>query len=177
MRNLATASSVYCYLCGNRMHMRYFIRAVKYFVYICFIVALILCVMVLFKVVSSDINVMFRNGWKSVGIIAAMFAAVSAFYPMFGYTKRLATVLGELDGLKKETIGYMESRGYVLESEEADKMTFRSRSFINKLIWDDRITVEKSLGGFLVEGVSREVAKIVSGLEYKFRNPDITEEG
>lgn len=178
MRNLATASAVYCYLCENRMHMRYFIRAVKYFIYICVLVAVLLLILVLFKVVSSDINVMFRYGWKSVGLIAAMFAAVSAFYPLFGYSKRLATVLGELDGLHKDVISYMESltRNYSLESEDGEKMTFRSRSFIQRLIWDDRITIEKGLGGFYVEGVSKEVVKIVSGLEYKFRNPDIPEE-
>lgn len=176
MRNFTHASAVYCYICRNRNIMRYLIRAIKYFVYICVLVAVLLLILVLFKVVSSDINVMFRYGWKSVGLIAAMFAAVSAFYPLFGYSKRLATVLGELDGLHKDVISYMETRNYSLESEDGEKMTFRSRSFIQRLIWDDRITIEKGLGGFYVEGVSKEVVKIVSGLEYKFRNPEIDEQ-
>lgn len=176
MRNFTHASAVYCYICRNRIIMRYLIRAVKYFVYICVLVAVLLLILVLFKVVSSDINVMFRYGWKSVGLIAAMFAAVSAFYPLFGYSKRLATVLGELDGLHKDVISYMETRNYSLVSEDGEKMTFRSRSFIQRLIWDDRITIEKGLGGFYVEGISKEVVKIVSGLEYKFRNPDIDEQ-
>lgn len=155
--------------------MKYIIRAVKYFVYICVIVVIILTVLVLLKAVSPDINVMFNNGWKSVGMIAVMFAAVSAFYPMFGYTKRLATVLGDLSGLRKGIVEYMEDRKYVLESEDDTKMTFRARSVMHRIIWDDRITIEKSLGGFYVEGVSREVAKIVGGLEYKFRNPEVEE--
>lgn len=155
--------------------MRYIIRAVKYFVYISIIVIVILTALVLLKAVSPDINVMFTNGWKSVGMIACMFAGVSAFYPMFGYTKRLATVLGELSGLRKDVVEYMEGRKYVLESEDDTKMTFRARSRMHRIIWDDRITIEKGLGGFYVEGVSREVAKIVSGLEYKFRNPEAEE--
>lgn len=155
--------------------MRYIIRAVKYFVYICVLVAIILAVLVLLKLVSPDINVMFRNGWKSVGLIAAMFAGVSAFYPLFGYTKRLAAVLGEIDGLREDVVKYMEAKNYFLESENDGKMVFRSRSFLTKLIWDDRITIEKGLGGFYVEGSSREVTKIVSGLEFKFRNLDIEE--
>ena len=155
--------------------MRYIIRAVKYFVYICVLVAIILAVLVLMKVVSSDINVMFRNGWKSVGLIVAMFAGVSAFYPLFGYTKRLATVLGDLTGLRKDVKSYMETKNYTLEYEDTDKMVFRSRSSLTRLIWDDRITIEEGLGGFQVEGASREISKIISGLEFKFRNLDIDE--
>ncbi len=155
--------------------MRYILRAIKYFVYICVIVTIILAALVLLKAVSPDINVMFRPGWKSVGLIAAMFAGVSAFYPLFGYTKRLATVLGEIEGLRDDVVKYMDTKGYRLELEQDGKMIFRSRSFMTRLIWDDRITIEKGLGGFYVEGVSREVAKIVSGLEFKFRTPDIDE--
>lgn len=155
--------------------MRYFVRAIKYFIYICIIFSVLILALVLLKAVSSDINVMFRHGWKSVGLIAVMFAAVSAFYPLFGYTKRLAAVLGELTGYHQDVMDYMATRGYRFETEEGDAMTFRSRSIITRLIWDDRITIEKGLGGFYVEGPGREVAKIISGLEYKFRNPDKAE--
>lgn len=157
--------------------MRYIIRAVKYFIYIWVIVIIILTALVLMNLVSSDINVMFQHGWKSVGLMAVMFAAVSAFYPLFGYTKRLAAVLGELDANDKEVIEYMtgDVRKYKLESQDGEKMTFRSRSVLRRIIWDDRITIEKGLGGYYVEGVGREVAKIISGLEYKFRNPDKAE--
>ena len=43
--------------------MKYIVRALKYFVYISLIVTIILAVLVALKLVSSDINVMFRNGW------------------------------------------------------------------------------------------------------------------
>ena len=157
--------------------MRYIIRAVKYFIYIWVIVIIILTALVLMNLVSSDINVMFQHGWKSVGLIAVMFAAVSAFYPLFGYTKRLAAVLGELDANDKEVIEYMtgDVRKYKLASQDGEKMTFRSRSVLRRIIWDDRITIEKGLGGYYVEGVGREVAKIVPGLEFKFHNPDKAE--
>ena len=155
--------------------MRYIVRAIKYFVYICIIFTVIILALVLLKAVSSDINVMFRHGWKSVGLIVAMFAGVSAFSPLFGYTKRLAAVLGELTGYRQDVIDYMSSRGYRFEAENGETMTFRSRSIITRLIWDDRITVEKGLGGFYVEGPGREIAKIVTGLEYKFHNPDASE--
>lgn len=155
--------------------MKYLIRSVKYFLYITVVITLILCILVLLKMVSPDINVMFKNGWKSVGLILGMFAAVSAIYPMFGYTKRLATVLGDFADLRNGVVEYMESRGYSLETESEEKMTFRSRSVMNRIfrVWEDRITLEKGLGGFYVEGLSRDITRIVAGLEYKFRNPDV----
>ena len=157
--------------------MKYLIRSVKYFLYITVVITLILCILVLLKMVSPDINVMFKNGWKSVGLILGMFAAVSAIYPMFGYTKRLATVLGDFAELRNGVMEYMESRGYSLETESEEKMTFRSRSVMNRIfrVWEDRITLEKGLGGFYVEGLSRDITRIVAGLEYKFRNPDVEE--
>ena len=67
--------------------MRYIIRAIKYFLYISVLFSLIIGILVLAGVVSADINVMFKNGWKSVGYILLLFAAVAAVYPNFGYGK------------------------------------------------------------------------------------------
>ena len=154
--------------------MKYIVRAVKYFIYICVLVSIILLVMVLAHFVSSDINVMFKEGWKSVAKIALVFAGIAAIYPLFGYRKLLAGVLGELGGLRDGVVKCMEERGYRLESEDGETMKFRSRSVLNRIfrVWEDRITITKTLGGFEVEGLSRDVARIVPALEYRFRNPD-----
>ena len=154
--------------------MKYIVRAVKYFIYICVLVTIILSVLVLAHFVSSDINVMFKEGWKSVAKIALVFAGIAAIYPLFGYRKLLAGVLGELGGLRDDVVKCMEERGYRLESEDGETMKFRSRSVLNRIfrVWEDRITITKTLGGFEVEGLSRDVARIVPALEYRFRNPD-----
>ena len=154
--------------------MKYIVRAVKYFIYICVLVTIILSVLVLAHFVSSDINVMFKEGWKSVAKIALVFAGIAAIYPLFGYRKLLAGVLGELGGLHDGVVKCMEERGYRLESEDGETMKFRSRSVLNRIfrVWEDRITITKTLGGFEVEGLSRDVARIVPALEYRFRNPD-----
>lgn len=154
--------------------MKYIVRAVKYFIYICVLVTIILLVLVLTHFVSSDINVMFKEGWRSVAKILVVFAGIAAIYPLFGYRKLLAGVLGELAGLRDGVVKCMEERGYRLESEDSETMTFRSRSVLNRIfrVWEDRITVTKTLGGFEVEGLSRDVARIVPALEYRFRNPD-----
>jgi hypothetical protein len=154
--------------------MKYIVRAVKYFISVCVLAALIILVLVLLGYVSSDVDVMFQQGWKSIGYIAIMFAVVSAIYPRFGYKKRLAGALGDFADLRPGVVSYMEEHGYVLESEDEEKMTFRSRSVLNRIfrVWEDRVTIEKTLGGFEVEGLTRDITRIVYGLEYKFRNPD-----
>ena len=147
--------------------MKYIVRAVKYFIYICVLVTIILLVLVLTHFVSSDINVMFKEGWRSVAKILLVFAGIAAIYPLFGYRKLLAGVLGELGGLRDGVVKCMEERGYRLESEDGETMTFRSRSVLNRIfrVWEDRITVTKTLGGFEVEGLSRDVARRVPALE------------
>lgn len=157
--------------------MKYIIRSIKYFFYVCIIVTLVMTVLVLCNVVSADVNLLFKRGWTSVLEILLMFAGVSLIYPRFGFTKRLATVLGETEPLRKEVLEYMESRLYVLEKEEDGLMCFRCRSVLNRLtrMLEDRITIERGLGGFYVEGPTKDVTRIVTGLEYKFRNPDEAE--
>ena len=154
--------------------MKYFLRAVKYFISICVIVTLILVVLVQMHAVSSDINVMFVEGWKSVGYIALMFAGVSALYPMFGYKKLLAHALGDYSEMRESVISCMEDRGYVLEKESEETMTFRSRKTANRLfrLGEDRITLTKVLGGIEVEGLTRDITRITYALEYKLRDTD-----
>ena len=67
--------------------MKYAIRAVKYFVYIVCIVAIVIGALMALGIVESEIDKVFRNGYNSLWQIALMFAALSAFYPLFGYMK------------------------------------------------------------------------------------------
>ena len=154
--------------------MKYILRAVKYFITISVLVTLILLALVLTHVVSSDINVMFVNGWKSVGYIAIMFAGVAAIYPLLGYKKLKANALGDYEELREGVVKCMEERGYVLGSENEQSMLFRARSTASRIfrLGEDRITLTKVLGGFEVEGLARDVARIVYALEFKLRDPD-----
>ena len=154
--------------------MKYLIRALKYFVYISLIVTIILCILVALKLVSPDINIMFRNGWKSVGFIALMFLAVSALYPKFGYVKRGVRILGEYSQVRDGVVSFMEDHGYQLESEQGENLTFRLRNKFYRATrtWEDRITLTRDMAGFYMEGISKDVARLASGLEFKFRNPE-----
>ena len=129
--------------------MKYIIRSIKYFFYVCIIVTLVMTVLVLCNVVSADVNLLFKRGWTSVLEILLMFAGVSLIYPRFGFTKRLATVLGETEPLRKEVLEYMESRLYVLEKEEDGLMYFRCSPYLTVLQECSR-TVSPSKGAWAV---------------------------
>ena len=154
--------------------MKYIVRALKYFVYISLIVTAIMLILVALKLVSPDVNVMFREGWGSILKIAVMFLAVSAIYPKFGYAKRGVRITGSYSEIRDGVVAFMEERGYELETEEGENMTFRLRNKFNRAArtWEDRITLTRELAGFYMEGISKDVARLASGLEFKFRNPE-----
>ena len=70
--------------------MKYIIRSIKYFIQLMVILALIIAVLIVAKVVDSDISKIFVNGYDSLWQIALMMAAFAAIYPRFGYSKRQA---------------------------------------------------------------------------------------
>lgn len=158
--------------------MRYIIRAIKYFLYISVLFSLIIGILVLAGVVSADINVMFKNGWKSVGYILLLFAAVAAVYPNFGYGKFAVNAGGEYKELRDKAVAFMESRHYVLEKEEGEDMSFRSTRTADRIlkVWEDRITLKRRLGGFEIEGLTRDTARLRSALEKALERAEDTEE-
>ena len=153
--------------------MRYIVRAIKYFLYVSVIVVILMAILVMLGYVSSDIDVMFRNGWKSVWMIVAMFAAVSAVYPRFGYTRRMVSAGGEFAELRGGLVSFMADRGYHLEKEDGENLSFRRNSVWARIlrIGEDRISVSRVLGGFELEGPTRAVMPLASGLEFKLQNP------
>lgn len=164
----------YWYICRSNeisLIMKYIVRAVKYFLYVVCIVSLIMFILVQLGYISSDINIMFRNGWKSVWLILGVFAGVSAIYPKMGYGRRQAAIPGEYSEIRAGIISYMEEHGYKLEKEEGENLSFRSSSAVKRLlrVWEDRITMERSLGGFSMEGPVKDLVRVVGGLEYRFR--------
>ena len=151
--------------------MKYLVRACKYFLMVSLILCLILGVLMLIGAISTDINVIFKDGWKSVAWIALMFALVSLVYPRFGYSSRGLAVPGSYEELRGGILDYMQRRGYSLETEEGENMTFRINGFGGRLArsFEDRITLKRNLGGFEIEGLNRDVVRILYGLEHTLK--------
>ena len=100
-----------------------------------------------------------------------MFACVAAVYPIFGFVRKSAIIPGDFREIRQGIIDAMEERGYRLESEDGENMTFRNGSFLNRLtrMFEDRITFTRELGGFCLEGLRKDTIRIVYGLENRFR--------
>lgn len=154
--------------------MRYLVRALKYFVQITVLMTVVIFVLMFAGVISKDINVAFQQGWKSVGYILGMFAAVAAVYPHFGYTSRSVAMPGETAELREGLLATLRERGYELEKEEGDTLCFRLRSGSARFarLWEDRLTFKRELGGYRVEGLNKDLVRVAGALEYRFRNPD-----
>lgn len=154
--------------------LKYIVRAVKYFFYFTILLIIIMTVLVLAHVLDGNISTMFRNGYDSLWQIALMFAAISSVYPIFGFVKKEALIPGEYAEVRDGVVKYMEDKGYRLEKEEGENLTFRNRSFLNRLsrMLEDRITLTRTLGGFEVEGLRKDAIRIIYGLENALRKTE-----
>lgn len=149
--------------------MKYLVRAVKYFIYLMVILSLIIVVLIMTKMVESDISKMFVNGYDSLWQIALMMAVFALIYPKLGFSSRIAHLYGPIEDNRQEIIRVMDILDYRLESESADTMSFVKRSPLTRLVkmYEDRITLSSTPVGLEVEGLTKDIVRVVSGLEPK----------
>ena len=157
----------------NFVIMKYLIRALKQFVYLTVFLCLILFILVKAGLAQADISEMFVNGYDSIWQIALIIAAFAAVYPRLGYSSREVHAYGSDEELRPGLREVMEDRGYRLEKEDGETVCFVKRAPLTRLIkmWEDRITVTRTATGFSVEGLTKDVVRIVSALEYRFSLP------
>lgn len=150
----------------------YLRRALKYFIQLTIIFAVIIAILMLSGMVGKDVNVAFRNGWKSIEIILAAFLAMGFVYPLLGYTKRKIQSNGDPAEKWPSIDSAMELRGYKLKEETEDGRIYILKSGLNRAtrLWEDGITITPVLGGFQVEGLSRDLARVVMSLERKLQD-------
>ena len=152
--------------------MTYLRRAIKYFIQTCLLLAIIIGILMLSGMVSKDITVAFTHGWTSVWWILAIFAVMALVYPFFGYQKRKIHVNGDPALARDGIVEALKIRGYVPESEADGVLKFHLSSPVNRAFrfWEDTITLSPVLGGWEVEGLSRDLVRVVSSIEQYFRN-------
>ena len=146
--------------------MRYFIRSVKYFVQLMVILALIIAVLVLAKIVPGDISKVFVNGYDSLWQIALLMAAFAAIYPRFGYARRQAVVPGSDEEALPVLDSVMRAHGYEKEQRTDGKLCYRKKAVGDRLtrLWEDRITASRCVTGYELEGIGRDVIRILNAL-------------
>ena len=146
--------------------MRYFIRAVKYFVQLLVILALVIAILIVAKVVDSDISQIFVNGYDSLWQIGLLMAVFAAIYPKFGYASRQAIVPGSDEETMPMLESVMESYGYKREERTDGVLAFRKAHIPDRVmrLWEDRITVTRFVSGYELEGANKDVVRIVNAL-------------
>lgn len=152
--------------------MKYFIRSVKYFFYLMILLAIIIIALVAAKLVEADISKIFVNGYDSLWQICLIMAVFAAIYPRLGFSSRTAHVYGDPQEVKQILMRVMDLHGYRLEKEEAGVTSFVKRNFVSRMLkmWEDRITVEYDVTGLRLEGLTRDLVRLVSGLEASQRD-------
>jgi len=153
--------------------MKYLRRSLKYFIQICFLFVVIIGALMLLGYVSADVNAAFRGGWQSIGLIAIFFVVMSGIYPLFGYGKRTVRAKGEPAEHFAAIDKAMQERSYVFESRsEAGEAKYHLKSPVARLtrLWEDTITVTPVLGGFEVEGLMRDLNRVVMSLDRNINN-------
>ena len=157
--------------------MRYIIRSVKYFIYFSLMLVVMLFILKTLRMTgdATDIQSMFKDGYKSLLYIALMFASVSAVYPLVSFTKMKAIVPGDDNEASLLVKEYMQGRGYLLEKEEDGRLSFRMRSTGGRIfrMMEDRIIFERTFSGYLVKGMRKDVVRIIHGVEAKSRENSI----
>lgn len=153
-------------------HLR---RALKYFIQITLIFAVIIGVLMLTNMASKDINTAFRHGWQSVEMILAAFAVMSLIYPFFGYGKRQINAAGDPADHWKTIEETLDIRGYAPAGETPEGgRKFKLKNGVNRVarLWEDTITINPVLGGFQAEGLNRDLVRVVMALDRKLNQYD-----
>ena len=147
--------------------MKYIIRSLKYYCYLMILLTLIILALVLTGFVEADLSKMFVNGYDSLWQIALIMLGFAAIYPRFGFSKRTAHLYGSPEEIRPDVLRVMEALGYRLESEQDGSWSFRRRSGFSRTLkmWEDRITLTPSGAGLEVEGLTRDLVRVVSALE------------
>lgn len=146
--------------------MRYLIRSIKYFIYLFIILSLMIGVLMALNFVETDLDKLFVGGRDSLWQIALLMAVFAAIYPRFGYTTRFVPMGGSFEELRPGVVKMMQASGYVLEKEEEGSLSFRRRSPLSRAMkmFEDRIRFTHALGGWNIEGHSRDVVVIATKL-------------
>ncbi len=147
--------------------MKYIVRAVKYFIYLIVLLTLIIAVMVLAGFVESDVSKIFVNGYDSLWQIGLLMAVFAVIYPRFGFSTRTAHFYGTPEEADAALRNVMDLHGYKLEKEEDGVKCFIKRSPVSRLLkmYEDRIVVTHTAAGLEMEGLTKDMVRLASGIE------------
>lgn len=149
-------------------NMKYLVRSLKYFLYLLIILALVIAALIVTGLVEADFETMFKNGYDSYWQIALVAAVLAALYPRMGYSTRTAHIYGEPADVKARLDHVMDLHGYRLSKDLGDEgLCYVRRSGLSRALkmWEDTLTCRITAPGVEIEGPTKDLVRIVSGLE------------
>ena len=154
--------------------MKYILRSIKYFVYLAIMLAIFIAALLALGFIEGPIDNIFKNGADSIWQMALIVAAFAAVYPMLGYGKRNVRIWGEPEQVWPEIVDFMTGRGYILAEGNAQNAKFRLASKLKRILrmGEDTITFTRTIGGYTLEGRTKEIVRLDTGLTQKFERKD-----
>ena len=149
-------------------NMKYLVRSLKYFLYLLIILALVIAALIVTGLVEADFETMFKNGYDSYWQIALVAAVLAALYPRMGYSTRTAHLYGEPADVKARLDHVMDRHGYRLSKDLGEEgLRYVRRSGLSRALkmWEDTLTCRITAPGVEIEGPTKDLVRIVSGLE------------
>ena len=149
--------------------MKYFIRSVKYFVYI--VVIFVILVNIIFFTSQRQPGIdnftdLFKDG--SLWQMLALFIAFSAVYPVLGYYNKKIYTNNNFAAKKQSIIDYMTNGGrYMLTDDSNGRLTFRIKSpFIRFMrLYEDAIVIDYTSNPVIMSGLRKEVVRYSRNIE------------
>ena len=152
--------------------MKYFVRFIKYLLYIIILFSVFISILVLLGIAEGNIETMFKNGYTSLWQMGIVFLVYAIIYPLIGYTKKEVLVSPELSNLQDKITENMENNRYKKVMDKDGTMEFRLKSPITKLsrMYEDKIKISITSGSIIIDGLRKDVIRISSRLEYLLTN-------
>ncbi len=166
--------------------VKYLIRALKQFISFFFILAIVICIVILITpeysfdtiFLSEADGGMFKDG--AFFKISALFIVIAALYPAYSYVKKEVFVEGGFEPSRDKIIRVFTEYGYELVSEDSEKATFRLRNSFSRLLklYEDPITITKDESPLILSGLRKDITRLASRIEFETRVPeeDVVEE-
>ena len=154
--------------------MKYILRSIKYFVYLAIMLAIFIAALLALGFIEGPIDNIFKNGADSIWQMALIVAAFAAVYPMLGYGKRNVRIWGEPEQVWPEIVDFMNGRGYILAEGNAQNAKFRLASKLKRILrmGEDTISFTRTICGYTLEGRTKEIVRLDTGLTQKFERKD-----
>ncbi len=150
--------------------MKYIIRALKYFVYLTILLTIFVVILAVAGFIPKDINQMFVHGTASIPQMLGIVAVFAAVYPRIGFNTADVRILGSSEEIEPKLDEFMHTRRYVLVKKNGEDLVYRRASTLDRIsrMWEDAITFKKTFNGYAIEGRTKDIVRLDTGLTQFF---------